>query len=115
MYNVAVALQFGFLKIDIYNPDPKYKYSKGFNAFCFLQILVHRLSREIVYIVQIIQIIEKREIKNRLFFLLLYYAFITIKSDLIVISVLYNYLKIIYLICVDIILSNISLFLSNDI
>ena len=36
MYNVAVALQFGFLKIDIYNPDPKYKYSKGFNDFCFL-------------------------------------------------------------------------------
>ena len=37
MYNVAVALQFGFLKIDIYNPDPKCKCSKGFkmiSVFC---------------------------------------------------------------------------------
>ena len=36
MYNACVDVEFGFLKIDIYNPKPKFKYSKGFNDFCFL-------------------------------------------------------------------------------
>ena len=35
MYDIAVAPQFGFLKIDIYNHDPKLKFSRGFNNFSF--------------------------------------------------------------------------------